>query len=117
MSTLSFADNLKFLIKTRNIRLDKIAGDIGITKQAISNYTTGKTFPKPEILVKIADFFGVSLDFLLTGKTQVQMASKLLKLSEKAIENIIALPPDAAQGLSDSFDDDDIKVMINILRY
>ena len=108
MSTLSFADNLKFLLKSRNIRLDKIAGEIGITKQGISNYTTGKTFPKPEILIKIADFFGVSLDFLLTGKTQVQMASKLLKLSEKAIENIIALPPDAAQGLSDSFDDDDI---------
>ena len=112
MSTLSFADNLKFLLKSRNIRLDKIAGEIGITKQGISNYTTGKTFPKPEILIKIADFFGVSLDFLLTGKTQIQMASKLLKLSEKAIETIIALSPDDALALSDSFEfeyDDDIE--------
>ena len=106
MPEIKFAEILKTLLKTRNIRLEQLAREVGTTKQSISYYTQGKAFPKPEILIKIAEFFGVSVDFLLTGTTPIKAASNLLKLSEKAIENIIALSPDEAQALSETFSDE-----------
>ena len=34
----------------------------------LSDWKNGKTTPKQDKLLKIADYFGVSLDYLMTGK-------------------------------------------------
>lgn len=39
-----------------------------ITERAYSNYELGKQMPRLDILVRIADMYGVSLDYL-TGRT------------------------------------------------
>ena len=39
-----------------------------ITEKAYSNYELGKQMPRLDILVRIADMYGVSLDYL-TGRT------------------------------------------------
>lgn len=41
---------------------------IGIDQRTLSNYETGKTNPDSFALIKLADFFGVSTDYLL-GRT------------------------------------------------
>ena len=67
MSEFKFALTVRNLIKERKIKLKDLAADIGVTKQAISDYCLGKSTPKYPVLIKLADYFGVSCDFLLTG--------------------------------------------------
>ena len=100
-----FAETLKSLLKNRGITLETLAHELGTTRQAIHQYTSGKTYPKYDTLIKIADFLDVSTDYLLTGITPIKATSKLLKLSEEAVKNIMALSPDEALALSDSFSD------------
>lgn len=45
-----------------------ILKSVGVTAAALSQYTRGRTRPSFEKLVALADFFGVSLDYLVFGK-------------------------------------------------
>ena len=88
---LCFPEVLKSLIKRDGLRLDDLAAKIGTTKQAISTYTTGKSAPSYKTLVKIASFFGVSLDYLITGYNPENVKIREeLGLDEEAIETLKA---------------------------
>ena len=81
-----FAVNLKSLITEKKITLEELAKYLGLTRQAISNYTLGKTTPNFDILIKIAQYFNVSTDFLLTGLDSCDKKKhNELKLSGNAI--------------------------------
>lgn len=45
-----------------------IVRETGITKSTFSDWKSGRSIPKDVKLKKIADFFGVSLDYLRTGE-------------------------------------------------
>lgn len=45
-----------------------VARETGVTKSTFSDWKNGRSNPKDEKLKKIADFFGVSVDYLRTGK-------------------------------------------------
>jgi len=60
---------------------------IGVRQQTISLYSSGQTMPTADVLVKLAQFFGVSIDYLLTGVSSGNKDyHEELGLSEKAIE-------------------------------
>lgn len=66
--------------------LKELAEVIGIRQQTVSLYKNGETQPTPETLVKIAKFFGVSVDYLLTGiSSHNKSIHEELGLSEEAI--------------------------------
>lgn len=66
--------------------LKKLAEFIGIRQQTVSLYKNGETQPTPETLVKIAEFFTVSVDYILTGvSSQNKSIDQELGLSEEAI--------------------------------
>ena len=67
MSELELGDTLIKLMKEKGITVNKLAEYLNCTTQAISNYRLKKTTPNYETLIKLADYFGVSCDFLLTG--------------------------------------------------
>lgn len=48
----------------------ELADVIGVNKQAISQYERNVRFPRREILEALADYFNVSVDYLI-GKTEV----------------------------------------------
>ena len=56
------------LLKDRGITAYKVAKDTGVTTATLSSWKTGRYEPKPEKLKIIADYFGVSLDYLMTGE-------------------------------------------------
>lgn len=83
-----FARTLRSLLKRDKISQTKLSQDIGLTTSAISRYCTGNGYPDCEKLIEIAEYFGVSTDYLLTGTSHsdLQACSKCLGLSLKAIE-------------------------------
>ena len=47
-----------------------VAKATGITKSTFSDWKSGRSTPKNEKLQKIADYFGVTVDYLMTGKKE-----------------------------------------------
>ena len=45
-----------------------VAREAGISRSTIQDWKTGRCVPKAETLLRIADYFGVTLDYLVTGK-------------------------------------------------
>ena len=45
-----------------------LADAVGVRPQTISQYAIGETQPTPTVLLKIAEYFNVTVDFLLTGR-------------------------------------------------
>ena len=56
---------LKELRKKRKISQLKLALDLNMSQNSISRYETGEREADYETLVKLADYFDVSLDYLL----------------------------------------------------
>lgn len=56
------------LLKERGVTAYKVAKESGVTQTALSNWKTGKSTPTTKTLQKIADYFGVTIDYLMTGK-------------------------------------------------
>ncbi len=46
----------------------KVAMDLHISREALSYYERGKRNPDLEMLVKMSNYFNVSIDYLITGK-------------------------------------------------
>ena len=61
----------------------------GITKSTFSDWKSGRSKPKDEKLQKIADFFGVTAEYLRTGKESGEKDLQLNPKDQKDIENIL----------------------------
>lgn len=62
-----FHQNLTTLREASNFSRKEMAGKLGITVQAYSQYETGKRTPDIHTIIKIADLFHVSID-MMTGR-------------------------------------------------
>ncbi len=62
---ITLANNLRYLRKERKLSQQEIADTIGIKQRTYSDYEMGKSLPTADVLVKLADFFGKSLDILV----------------------------------------------------
>lgn len=56
---------LKEIRKSKGITQQKLAKELYITQQALCNYEQGKREPNIQMLIKLADYFGVSVDYLV----------------------------------------------------
>ena len=63
-----FQENLIELRKRNNLTQKAVATELGITQPSYIRYENGTAEPTQETLVKIADLFDVSIDFLLGRK-------------------------------------------------
>jgi len=45
----------------------KVAMDLSIAREALSYYENGKRNPDLDMLVRMSKYFGVSIDYLITG--------------------------------------------------
>ena len=68
---MEFKDRLAKLRKELDLTQEDLAKKIGYTRTAISAWEIGRNEPSYSDIVKIADFFNVSLDYLL-GKSDVK---------------------------------------------
>ncbi len=71
---------LRELRRERGLKQDELAKEFGIAQQTISNYEKRIREPDITTLKKMADFFDVSLDFLL-GITDIRTPIETLALS------------------------------------
>jgi len=87
---MAFGDRIKALRKNVGISQEKLAGEFGVTKRMIINYESGKSFPPMEKIPKIAKFFGVTIDSLMSeGEEFISQAAE--KGGSKGMRDAAAL--------------------------
>lgn len=78
------SEQIKNLRTAKGINQVELAKCLGVTKQSVSNWENENIMPSIDMLIKIAEYFGVTTDFLLglsenhtlntTGLSEVQIA-------------------------------------------
>ena len=59
---------LKQIRKRKKFSQLKVAMDLNISREALSYYENGKRNPDLAMLIRLSEYFNVSIDFLITGK-------------------------------------------------
>ena len=70
-------DNLRKLRESKKMTQLTLGTQLGVTQELISRYEIGDSFPQPQMLIKIAEHFNCSVDYLL-GLTDIPTPLKHL---------------------------------------
>ena len=99
-----FIDTYESLCKQRGVSCSKAAQEMGINKGTVSVWRNKGTRPQAAQLEKIAEYFGVSVDYLLTGEKENPtsvVADGVDELDKEALDIMHQLPPEKrAAGLA-----------------
>ena len=70
--------NIKKWRSEKGITQDQLAEKLHVTRQAVSNWETGKTQPDLETLSALAECFEISVEELIYGKESQEKESKVI---------------------------------------
>ena len=84
---LIVARNLAALRKARGLTQGELAEKFNYTDKSISKWEHGETMPDIEVLKQLCDFYGVTLDYLVTEDENAQ--KKMLKPNERKANKLI----------------------------
>lgn len=68
------AEMIKKLRTEKGISQEKLAEQVGVSVQAVSKWENGLSCPDISLLPELGEFFGVTADYLLTGKESAVQA-------------------------------------------
>ena len=82
-------NRIRALREDLDLRQIDVAKETGIDQKTLSNYETGKTNPDSYAIIKLADFFNVTTDYLLGYSNTNLRSNKDIILQLKNIEQTI----------------------------
>ncbi len=129
MKKTDFIDNynkpfptiLRHLIKERKTTIKAVADYVGITRQAVSQYQDGSTQPNADTLIKISNYFNVSVDYLLglakqpTKDKELNEICEYTGLSQNAVEVLIHFDDDKRDILSKVIESGEFHDIIRVI--
>lgn len=84
-------DIFEQLLQKHGVTPYKVAKEAGVTQTALSNWKTGRSTPTTKTLQKIADYFGVTVDYLMTGEekdgNRYYLNDETAQMAQKLFEN------------------------------
>ena len=89
---LALNENIKKLRMARGLNQVEFAKILCVTKQCVSNWENDNVVPSIDMLCKIADFFGVSTDYLL-GRSERRVV-EVSNLTDEQISHITSIVND-----------------------
>lgn len=70
-----FGSRLRYLREYNNLKQKDLAAVMDVTQRTISNYENDVRFPDSLTLIKIANYFNVSIDYLLERQQTLHLSS------------------------------------------
>ena len=84
-----FATTLRALMEKNATTQKELADYVGVRPQTLSLYCSGETQPNVDKLLKIAEYYKVTTDFLITGTVLEYVPTReMLGLSEQTVVNL-----------------------------
>ena len=88
-------ENIKKLRLARGINQVEFARVLGVSKQCVSNWENDNIMPSLEMLLKIADFFNVTTDYIL-GRSE-RILVDVSELTDEQISHISLIVSDMSK--------------------
>lgn len=85
---MTLGQHLALFRKKFGYKQNQVADAIGISRQSMSSYENDKFVPDIYTIIKIADFYGVSLDSLV-GRYRPNTDRRLTTLTRKQVEGML----------------------------
>lgn len=98
---MEFGERLRALREEKKLTRDALAARLNLSYSTVSKYETNVRFPDKETLVSLADFFDVSIDYLLCRSKVRETADSVLSKSRNQF--LVSSPANqyiADEGLS-----------------
>ena len=87
----TIGDNLTFLRKKAGLTQLEFGEKFGYSDKTVSKWEQGDVVPNVEMLKRIADYYGVSVDFLLNEHSEEEDFAKLIKKTPNAANKIVLI--------------------------
>lgn len=120
-----FGDRLKSLRKSSGYTQKELGEKLNVSGRVIGYYESNERFPDKDTLTDIADFFKVSVDYLL-GRTDIKNNTENNKINinknEKDVEELLEetmsqiLGQDGLMLNGEIVDDNDLMLLRNALK-
>ncbi len=72
---MAFPENLQYIRKQADITQEQLAEQLQVSRQSVSKWESGGSFPEMDTLLRICDLYDVKLDTLLRGSIQESLLS------------------------------------------
>lgn len=87
---MNFANTLKNLRELHNVTQEQLAEYLQVSRPTVAGYETKNHQPDYEKLEKIANYFEVSIDYLVCGSESASLQAKTTaKIDERALDHEI----------------------------
>lgn len=97
MPRQQIADRIKQLrLDAREMQVD-LAAALGVSRSHLANIETGRDIPGREMLIALARYYGVSVDWLLTG--QGPRITAMTDQEARLLEAFRRIPPTEAEAI------------------
>lgn len=80
----NIGEAIKELREGKELTQKQLGEVFGISARTISNYELGTREPSLQLVAKLAEFFGVTSDYLLTGNMSIQTDGGPIKIKFKS---------------------------------
>ena len=88
-------ERIRQLREAQNLTQVQLAAKLSVTKQSVSNWENNYIQPSVEMVMAIADVFGVTVDYLLERTNKQQICAD--GLTDEQIQHINAIIKDILQ--------------------
>lgn len=111
---MSLKDTIKSLCKSNGISMNKLEGELGFAKGYISKLE--KSTPNSAKLQKIADYFGVTLDYLMgNDSSNVHTTNNNIKVVDEN-DNVIVLDDEALEIIDTLRTKPEMKILFSVSK-
>lgn len=87
-------------MKAKGVRMSDVSRETGISYSTFTDWKTGRYTPKADKMQKIADYFGVTVEYLMTGEAK----------------DGYYLNPETAKAAQEVFDDPNLRALFHAAR-
>ena len=86
---MEFNEKLQELRKQKNLTQEELAGDLFVSRTAISKWESGRGYPGIDSLKEISRYFSVSIDELLSGEELLSVAENENREKENHFRGLV----------------------------
>ncbi|WJE54293.1 helix-turn-helix transcriptional regulator [Bacillus cereus] len=95
---MELKDRIRSLRKEQKLKQDELGKEIGVNGASVSKFETGLKSPSRETLQRIADYFNVTVDYLL-GRSDNPQLDEMLDRKYKELKLRIDQLPEEQQEM------------------
>ena len=79
---MAFSDNLQFIRAQAGVTQEQLAEQLDVSRQSVSKWESGASFPEMDTLLRICDLYNVNLDTLLRGSVEESRVSDTVRYDD-----------------------------------